>query len=413
MSADVIEPKILKFYTPFASLSESQLIIMAKNAHIVVLNSAQIVIDFESCSNNKYLLLKGSVILQALDNTMITIDAGSERSKNPIAQLRPCRYKVTTNTKSTFLVLKQDCLDKAIAQAKASSSYSLDETVLDDDHEEDRILYELILQLQQGDFILPSLPSIALKVRQTIEDERSSVQDIAKIIVNDPAIAAKIIKASNSALYQRRRKVEDCKTAVVGLGTKVTNQLLNAFVMKELFKAPSQLLDKQMKVLWQHSVEIAALSYVLAQITPGFEPEQAMLAGLIHDIGHIAILSKASEHPLIMNNEEYLNKVINKMRAQVGGSILRSWDFSEEMIEVTEGAENWQSNGHEQANLVDIINVAHLHSYIGTVKQKDVPIIDQIPAFSKLALGKLTPQLSLKVLEKSHDLIAEMRALLN
>ncbi len=64
------------------------------------------------------------------------------------------------------------------------------------------------------------MPSIATRIREVVADENSTAVDIANVILTDPAIAAKIIKAANSAFYQRRKKAEDLKTAVVSLGTK-------------------------------------------------------------------------------------------------------------------------------------------------------------------------------------------------
>lgn len=413
METEVIDIKSLKFFTPFKSLSDKQLEYIAVNAQIINVPSGKTVIELNSQSQDKYLLLEGSLQLRAFDDSMTTIEANTERAKNPVAQLRPSRYYVSTRTVCKILVLKEDYLATAIEQSEVSSSISINETVLDDEHEEDRILYELILELQQGNFILPSLPHIASRIRKVVADENSGAEDIARVIMTDPAIAAKIIKAANGALYQRQQKAEDCKTAVVSLGTKVTVQLVTAFTLKELFQAPNEMLKKRMKTLWEHSIEIAAISFVLAKVTPGFNAEHAMLAGLIHDIGNVAILNKVISHPLILDNEKHLDKIIDKMHAQVGGSILRRWDFSDDFITVAEEAENWMHNGKKQADLIDIINMAHLHSYIGSPKQRDVPIIDQTPAFHKLALGKLTPKLSIKVLEKANEKINETKALLS
>lgn len=413
IETEVINTERLKFFTTFASLSDKQLDYIAVNAQIMTVDQGEIVIELGSSSSDKYLLLDGSVQLQANDASSSLIDAQTERAKTPIAQLRPSSYRVTCVSKCKFLVLHEDFLNTAIEQADIRAMVGITETILDDEHEDDRILYELILELQQGNFVLPSLPSIATKIRETIAYENSSAHDIAKIVMNDPAIATKIIKAANSALYQRKTKAEDCKTAVVGLGTKVTNQLVNSFVLRELFQAKNKLLNRYMAKLWEHSVEIAAISYVLAKVTPGFDAEQAMLAGLIHDIGKIAILNKAEAHPLIMDNEAHLHQMMEKMHNQVGSSILRSWNFSDDMINVAEEAENWVYNENEQPCLVDIINIAHLHSYIGSAKQRSVPIIDQVPAFHKLALGKLTPKLSIKVLEESHKIISETKKLLS
>lgn len=412
METEVVNSESLKFFAPFHSLNDKQLDYIAVNAQVVSFEAGKTILELNSNSHNKYLLLEGALKLVSSDNSVSIIEARSERAKNPVAQLRPSRYKVTTDSSCKVLVLQDDFLTTAMEQAEVASSYSINETILDEEHEEDRILYELIMELQQGNFILPSLPSIATRIRKTIADENSSAADIANVILTDPAIAAKIVKAANSALYQRRKKAEDCKTAVVGLGTKVTTQLVIAFTLKEVFTSTNKLLQSRMKELWEHSIEIAAISFVLAKISPSFDAEHALLAGLIHDIGNVAILNKAGEHPLIMDSREHLDKVIDKMHAQVSASILRRWDFSADFIEVAEEAEEWMRDDGETADLVDIINMAHLHSYIGSPKQRDVPIIDQIPAFHKMALGQLTPRLSIKVLEKAHEKIEQTKALL-
>ncbi|WP_198263889.1 HDOD domain-containing protein [sulfur-oxidizing endosymbiont of Gigantopelta aegis] len=413
METEVIDIESLKFFTPFHTLTDKQLHYIAINAEVMQVASRKVVLELNSDSVDKYLLLEGRLKLRAFDDSESEIDAGSERAKNPVAQLRPSRYQVMTDTACKILVLQSDFLNTALEQSEITSSISLDEMVLDEEHEDDRILYELILELQQGNFVLPSLPSVATRIHQTIADENSSADDIARVIMADPSIAVKIIKAANSALYQRQKKADDCKTAVVSLGTRVTTQLVTCFALKELFKSSNKLLEKRMKKLWEHSIEIAAISYVLAKVTPGFNAEHAMLAGLIHDIGNIAILNKSMDHPLITDSEEHLDKVMHKMHAQVGSSILKRWDFSDDFIQVAEETENWMYKGlGEKPDLVDIINMAHLHSYIGSPKQRDVPIIDQTPAFHKLALGKLTPKLSIKVLEKAHEGIAATKALL-
>ncbi|MCK5647408.1 MAG: hypothetical protein KAI22_00890, partial [Gammaproteobacteria bacterium] len=168
METTVIDVERLKFFAPFHSLSDKQLEFIASNAHIVQIAQGKTLIDLNSNSPDKYLLLEGSLKLRAFDDSESVIDADSVRSRNPVAQLRPSRYQVTTNSLCKILVLKDDFLDTAIEQSEVSSSIRLNETLLDEEHEEDRILYELILELQQGNFVLPSLPSVATRIRETI-----------------------------------------------------------------------------------------------------------------------------------------------------------------------------------------------------------------------------------------------------
>jgi HD-like signal output (HDOD) protein len=166
-----------------------------------------------------------------------------------------------------------------------------------------------------------------------------------------------------------------------------------------------------MNSFWEHCITIASISSLLAKITPGFKPEHALLAGLVHDIGNVAILNKAIEYPDVITSEEKVEKLLSKMRTQVTTSILKSWNFPEDIILAAEESKNWMRDDAEKPDLADIINIAHLHHYIGTDKQKSVPVIDRVPAFGKMALGKLTPELSINVLQESNKEIEQIKSI--
>lgn len=410
MKTQVIDTQSLEYFTPFQSFTRQQLNYISLNSRLVDLAEGMIILELSSDSTDKIFLLEGTLKLLSLDNSTTRIKADTAPSKMPVAQLRPSRYKVSADTWCKILIVEDDVFKTVSEQSEEDvPSYDLTEGTLD---EEEHILYELIIDLQQGNFMLPSLPRVAVKIREMIADENAGANEIAQIIMTDPAIAAKVVRASNSAMYQRRRKAEDCKTAVVGLGTKVTAQLVTAFTMKELFKSPNKLLNKYMNKFWEHSIEIASISSVLGKITPGVDAEHALLAGLVHDIGYVAIMNKVIEYPKIMNNEAQLKSLLSKMCAQVSSSILQFWEFSDELIESAKESENWLREGTEKADLADVINIAHLHSFIGTARQKEAPIINQVPAFHKMALGQLTPELSIKLLDESRDKINQIKAIL-
>jgi len=276
-----------------------------------------------------------------------------------------------------------------------------------------KIIAELRAALENDKLALPSLPDVAVKIREAIEDEDNGAREIAQVINMDPAITAKIIKTANSAMYLRGKPVQDSLTAYSRLGAKTIGQLVTTYAVKEVFKVASPVLKKRMQDLWKHSLDIAAISFVLSSLTPGTEPSQTMLAALLHDIGVIAILNNISHHPEIMEDPDSLEGLIECMRAELGASILKKWDFAPDLIYVAECAEERSGDHEEMADMVDVINMAHLHSFIGTPKQKQVPRIDTVPAFKKMALGELTPTLSLDILEESAEQVNQVRKLLN
>ena len=194
METEVVDAKRLRFFKPFHALSDKQLDYISVNTQVLNLPKGKVILELNSDSKDKFLLLEGRLKLTAFDDSEMVLEAGTERAQSPVAQLRPSRYKVTTEAPSKILVLKEDFMDTAIEQSE-TSAYSINETQLDEEHEEDRVLYELILELQKGNFVLPSMPSIATRIREVVADENSSAVDIANVILTDPAIAAKIISA--------------------------------------------------------------------------------------------------------------------------------------------------------------------------------------------------------------------------
>lgn len=276
-----------------------------------------------------------------------------------------------------------------------------------------RIVTELRTALENDQLVLPSLPDVAIKIREAVEDEDNGAREIAQVINMDPAITAKIIKTANSALYLRGKPVQDCLTAYSRLGAKTTVQLVTTYAVKEVFNADNPILKKHMQQLWKHSLDIAAISFVLSSLTPGTEPSQTMLAALLHDIGIIAILNNVSHHTEILEDESCLESLIQEMRTELGGNLLKKWEFAPDLIYVAENSEDWLRDHDDKADMVDVINMAHLHSYIGTPKQKTVPRINEVPAFKKMALGELTPTLSLDILEESAEQVEQVKQLLN
>jgi HD-like signal output (HDOD) protein len=251
------------------------------------------------------------------------------------------------------------------------------------------------------------VPDVAIKIRQSLNDENSNFKHIANIIASDPAITTKIIKTANSALYRSIKKIDDCQMAVTRLGTKVTSQLVTSFSMKELFTTKNKSLKKKMMAIWNHSREVAALSFVLAKITPGFNPEHALLAGLLHDIGAIPIITYADKHPDILSNESEFDSLIQQLKGEVGAAILTKWNFSEDLVTTAREAEYWLRQPGEKPEYCDIIIVAQLHALVGKPASSSFPKLDEVPAFTKLALGQLTPELSIKVLEQAKEQVEE------
>lgn len=412
----------LKQFAIFNSADLTKLQTIINDVSISWAAKGQTIIVLGDTSEFGYFLLSGTLILKAADGGVRTIVSGTEAAKNQIAQLVPRRYQVIAATRVSYLKIPNALLNAFSFRDGNESNIILNEgAVLDESNTgltnsdvviKNEISYQLYQDLQNDKLVLPSLPDIALRVGRALRDENSSAHQIAAIAQTDTAIAAKLIKAANSAMYGGSKKVDNCSAAVVRLGTDLTHKLVMTFALKDLFNTSSKLLNHHMKRLWDHSTKVAAIAHVLAIKLGKFHPEEALLAGLVHDIGTLAILNYALDFPEAQNSRKILDNVIHSLRGQIGTMILRNWGFPDGLHEVALDAENWMRNPESAPDYTDIVIIAQLHSFIGSPKHEKLPPIDSVPAFSRLKLGKLTPKMTLKILDEAKEEIAGVRALL-
>lgn len=275
-----------------------------------------------------------------------------------------------------------------------------------------RFLRHCYQALKENKLVLPTIPDISLKIRRAINDPKANNSRIARVVQMDPVITARLIQISNSPLYRGRRRIESCPEALTRLGLKAAQHLITSFALKAVFKAKTRTIQKRMQELWHHSSYVAAICAVLAHKTPGFDPDRAILAGLVHDIGAVPVLTFADGHMDLIGQPQDLTHAIAKLRGPVGAAIMRKWHFPEDFEAVVQEAEDWFRDKAAEPDYVDLVLVSQLHSFIGTPKIHDHPRIDQIPAYRKLLAGRLDADTSLNILEMAKEEIWQIQNML-
>ncbi|MDJ0834559.1 MAG: HDOD domain-containing protein [Gammaproteobacteria bacterium] len=229
------------------------------------------------------------------------------------------------------------------------------------------ITAESILDDLENDRLpLPTLPEVAIKVRDTVDSEDVSIRDIADIIMTDAALSARIIQVANSALYRGLSTADTVQNAITRMGLNTVRTLATSLVMKQLFQATHPVVDKYLRQAWKISTDVAALSAVLAKSYTNLEADSALLAGLTHSIGMSPILVKAESDPALLNNTESLDKLINDLYPKVGASILKNWDFPEAMVQVPAEHLDINRSNSGAADLTDLVQVALVKTVAGS-----------------------------------------------
>ncbi|MGI0115911.1 HDOD domain-containing protein [Zooshikella sp. RANM57] len=266
----------------------------------------------------------------------------------------------------------------------------------------EQILTELTEAIENEELFMPTLPEVALKIRETAEDPEVDVQTLAKVVSNDAAISARIIKIVNSPLMRASREIDNITMAVNRLGITYTANLATGLAMEQMFQATSDVVDKILRSVWQHSTEVAGISHVLCKHFTRLMPDQATLAGLLHQIGVLPILTYVEEKGTIPDSIS-LSQVIEKVHPRLGTRILRAWDFPENIAVVPSQYTNF-SRDSNSVDYVDIVMVANLQTLAGTEHPYTKLDWTQIKAFEKLGINPVDEE------GEGEDLTAEMDA---
>ncbi len=166
----------------------------------------------------------------------------------------------------------------------------------------DKVQQDLIRAIDQDELVLPTLPEVALQVREAAEDPDVSIQALSKVIGNDAALTARIIRVVNSPRCAARRKSPTCRWRSAGWASTFTCNLATGLAMEQMFQATTDVVDRKMREVWNKSTEIAGICHVLARHYTRLAPDQATLAGLVHQIGVLPILTYAEDHNELLSD---------------------------------------------------------------------------------------------------------------
>lgn len=245
---------------------------------------------------------------------------------------------------------------------------------------------QLLKDLDNDTLVLPTLPEVALRVRDALADEEQSLADVSKVITTDAALSARLIQVSNSPLLRSSHAIESVEAAVTRMGSNMVRNLVTSIVMEQMFQATSDATDTRLRTLWEHSIQVAAIASALTSQFTKLKTDMSLLGGLVHDIGALPILSRVEDVPEILNDEALLDKVIAETHCLVGKRILDKWNFPPELVAVAAEHEDLSRNSGGEIDYVDIITVSNLQSLIGTDHPHTKLDWNTIPAFKKLGL---------------------------
>lgn len=224
-----------------------------------------------------------------------------------------------------------------------------------------RFLEHLAADLSKGEVSFPTFIDATVKVRLAVNDPSVTADRLARIISAEPLLSAKVVKLANSAaLNQTGKEISDLKKAVLRVGFAAVRTTAVAVAMEQLVASKDLDAFRQTsQTVWQHSLDVAAISYVLARKLTKLNPDEAMFAGLVHDIGHFYLMSRASKYPELTEHSEELGPLLQEWHASVGHAVLDALGLPEGILKAVDEHE-LPNYSMPPRNLSDVLIAANV-----------------------------------------------------
>lgn len=189
---------------------------------------------------------------------------------------------------------------------------------------------------------LPTLPSMLSSINRLMVNPRTSAKEIAQLISSDPAITSKVLRVVNSSFYGFPNRISTVTHAIVILGFNTIRSIVLSTSIFDALRKAGKPDGFDRASFWRHSIAAGACSRVLARRLGYTSLEEFFIAGLLHDVGKIAmdsflpddfakVVAKVREADVTMLEAE--TAVLGVTHAEVGGWLLQRWSLSQGLVD--------------------------------------------------------------------------------
>lgn len=224
---------------------------------------------------------------------------------------------------------------------------------------------------------LLSLPQTLVEVLRVIRDDKSSADELARVLMRDPALTARVLRIVNSSFYGAQREITTVSKAVVMLGMRQVTALALSTSIYNLASSWETKIDRVK--FWRHSLEVAIAARMIAERIQYPHIEEAFVAGLLHDIGLLIIEKSFPEEfcQIIIrgkkgdNTVELEEELWGTNHARVGQFLLEQWNIPRSICDAVGHHHNQYPAECNNSELIysQIIALANLLSSFRVIRE--------------------------------------------
>jgi HD-like signal output (HDOD) protein len=380
----------LRRFTPLSDLSYDKLLEIVQEAQWLKAKKRTQLMDLGDTETNSLFLLKGNVLMEAADGRQRVIKHTDAAARSPLSRLRPSRYRVSALTPVQYIKISNELLDELSdldeASEMISSHYLVEETSEENADFSAQMVAHIYDDLQKHALMILSWHPVALSVSREVLVPSKNASGIADWAMLDPVLSLKLMKAAQIQ-HRPGGSVPSVASATAQMGLQKVRKLAFMNLFRESRDPRALILQESFRNAWERSICVAAVAKRLAQDLELEDPGEAELAGLLHNVGEITILSYAYNFYREISPQE-LHDCTVMFGKETGRMVLSHWNIFHSLAQNICDATEWlHDHGSNSPSLVDIVIAARACVQISRKDDGNPPPpLPQIPALRKLRL---------------------------
>jgi len=240
---------------------------------------------------------------------------------------------------------------------------------------------DLAADLNRNELELPGFPDVVMRLHQALGDKNSNASTIEKLITSEPALAARLIQIANSAAFNTRgREIGEIRAAVTLLGFNTVRSTATTFAMRQMEQQEwLKALRPELGKIWKASNAVAAVCFAVGQYVACVPPDEALAAGLFHQMGSLYLLSRGHKAGMDMKNDPAWEAMVASWQPVITRAILETWGIPDHIAVATEHQDvlsDPDASTHELSLLAKVLAAAKL--YYAMEHETDPNVIREI-----------------------------------
>lgn len=190
-------------------------------------------------------------------------------------------------------------------------------------------------ELKSASLNFPTSLDVTLRIKRMADDPDVSLNQIATLVSAEPVLSARLVKMANSALLNPYgREITSVSAALQRVGLSLVRTLALSVAAEQLASDDRSLAMREIAAgLWRHSVDVASWAHAIAREVGGVQPDTALFAGMMVDIGQFFLVARASEFPAMASDVDSFGEFVSIWSEPVGRAILESFGLPDLVLD--------------------------------------------------------------------------------